>query len=570
LGDGGQRHARVYSFLGGLSMTRIISEYAEVRSRFLRLVSEISQAFSGFEDTTDPDCQSAKDLDSLIESLQQPEFVIAVVGVIKRGKSTFINAFLETIEEIVSTNVTPETARLSYLLYGVEPHAIIHKKDGSAEKIPIRDIAKHTSAFGSGILKKSRGEKHLVEQTMFAEIRFPNRYLKDGVILVDTPGVDDPNIERSLITENFVAKADAVIFMIDVLEGGLKESELRFLKSRLINKKSSKGIICVCNKILALRKHQQQELPKLIDSTKEKLAKELDIQVPVYPIDALAAFNGIRENDTEKYQQSNFKDFLQAFESNLINIKGKVMLKKRLVEFHTIIETNLASFQFQQKATTQNLVQLQSELSTAEKKLTAQTQFFKEYTNRIKKERDGFQSWIEQTVRREFSDIVVSEKLGPDHVHGQVARALQGLNSLITQRLNKVLRGYIGEINAENIVIPELTFQADNLDFSFDKYQTSQVIQEKESLDWSAAITAAGIGAVAGAIVPGIGSVMGGLIGLFLPVIDREMIEREVTHFDTAGLRKELSRLVDQLVESYLDNSSSAFDEFLQLIDEPR
>ena len=52
-----------------------------------------------------------KQLNAFLKKCEKPEFHIALVGAIKAGKSSLINAILG--EELASTEVTPETAALT-------------------------------------------------------------------------------------------------------------------------------------------------------------------------------------------------------------------------------------------------------------------------------------------------------------------------------------------------------------------------------------------------------------------------------------------------------------------------
>ena len=54
-------------------------------------------------------------INDYIENIKNPNYQIAIVGAIKAGKSTLINALIG--HELASTNVTPETATLTKFKY---------------------------------------------------------------------------------------------------------------------------------------------------------------------------------------------------------------------------------------------------------------------------------------------------------------------------------------------------------------------------------------------------------------------------------------------------------------------
>ncbi len=57
------------------------------------------------------------------EFLNDPDLQIAIVGTIKAGKSTFINALFQ--ENIASTDVTPETAALTKFKYSTQNKLVV-------------------------------------------------------------------------------------------------------------------------------------------------------------------------------------------------------------------------------------------------------------------------------------------------------------------------------------------------------------------------------------------------------------------------------------------------------------
>ena len=64
-----------------------------------------------------------KHLNAFLKKCEKPEFHIALVGAIKAGKSSLINAILA--EELASTEVTPETAALTKLRGSARPDQIM-------------------------------------------------------------------------------------------------------------------------------------------------------------------------------------------------------------------------------------------------------------------------------------------------------------------------------------------------------------------------------------------------------------------------------------------------------------
>ena len=77
-----------------------------------------------------------------------------------------------------------------------------------------------------------RGRCHAGE-VAYVELGYPADLLKNHVVLVDTPGVNDLNEQRAEVTYGYVPRADAVVFLLDASQA-LKDSEREFLRSRVL------------------------------------------------------------------------------------------------------------------------------------------------------------------------------------------------------------------------------------------------------------------------------------------------------------------------------------------------
>lgn len=381
-----------------------------------------------------------------IESqLHDDKFIIAVVGIIKRGKSTLLNALLEADEEILPTDVIPETARLSFLQYGTDKHAIVHMNSGEMRRVSFSELKSYTSARSEGI-----------RDAQFAEIYYPNKYLENDVVIVDTPGVDDPDPSRSEVTEGFIAKADAAIFLIDVTEGGLKEFELGFMRSRLLNTGDQKGIVVVMNKIGALRRRQVAELPKMISDTKEFLCREFQMDIPVFGIDAKYAWEGAQKKDAQLMEASRFSPFTSALEEMLIENKGRILLNKRCAALRFDIVKPLREFlSFEVNTKSDKVDELADELHrlTAElaQKETVYLALKVEYESKL----DRLCTVVENEIHERVSRI--NPESG-DTLNKVVSDAFLGFAECNREKAKKLIDSYVGELGCASIKIPELEF----------------------------------------------------------------------------------------------------------------
>lgn len=248
------------------------------------------------------ECQRTADaLEKLLELNQLPEeYKVAVVGRFKTGKSSFVNELLGA--KLASEDTNPETAAITSFRHGSKIKATIRfvpledwqelqqiyakdEKDVTAHRLktwqqfskPAKskegealvpyDIPsfenKYLKLGGHSITIDLEGDDSKKAQTEFRnrlkeftsstkplhclvegiEITSPAPILEEGVLLVDTPGLDDPERFRVSLTEQIVAKVDAVLFLTKS-GGSYGQAEKDFLLN-LLRKGTVKQLIVV-------------------------------------------------------------------------------------------------------------------------------------------------------------------------------------------------------------------------------------------------------------------------------------------------------------------------------------
>lgn len=125
--------------------------------------------------------------------LQQP-MRVAIVGLIKAGKSTMMNALLG--EEVVATGNVEATFNVNVLRYGDRPSILVHFKDGRPpEPKSIAELAAVT-------LRSQENQNYLLS-IKYIEVCYPNKIL-ETFNLIDTPGLQSHYKDDSENTLNFL------------------------------------------------------------------------------------------------------------------------------------------------------------------------------------------------------------------------------------------------------------------------------------------------------------------------------------------------------------------------------
>lgn len=299
-------------------------DFKNVQKRLLTILARLSGLLSQSTDLR----SFSKICNDLRHDLNKEAFSIAVIGEMKRGKSTLLNTLLRFDEEVLSTNVNPETARLSKIRYAQKPEAIVYlQNDRQGKKIPFKQLKKYTSS--------ESGDPDLLERTLYAEIGIPEDILRDGVVFVDTPGVNDPDEEREKITIDHLKEANAAIFLIYHF-GGLTDSELNFLRERILSQNGISGIIFVFNRIDELESHSPEEIKSMFNNTRtllyETISKMLldtrEEDIVLLPLSAKKAFEAHKGNPSKPIYTEMFKRFEKELYGTLIRCRGKHLINR--------------------------------------------------------------------------------------------------------------------------------------------------------------------------------------------------------------------------------------------------
>lgn len=186
----------------------------------------------------------------IIKKINSDILTIGIIGQMKSGKSTFLNAWVFE-DDILPVSTTPMTSSLTIITYGTEKKINIefYTKNEWAEQKTLasrnlenvkgnyneenkikaaQELINNSKKLGSDIDKlldttKTDNIENLIEYvgadgkytavTKCVTIYYPREYLK-GVEIVDTPGFNDPVVSREERTKQFISKADVVLLML--------------------------------------------------------------------------------------------------------------------------------------------------------------------------------------------------------------------------------------------------------------------------------------------------------------------------------------------------------------------
>lgn len=202
-----------------------------------------------------------------VPKIESERFHLVVLGEFNHGKSTFVNSLLGA--DILPTGITPTTASINHVVWAARPAARVVMSNGESKYIEPAQLKEWVTVAGG-----RAGE------VAYVELGYPSELLRNNVVLVDTPGVNDLNEQRAEVTYGYVPRADAVVFLLDAGQA-LKDSEREFLRSRVLEGARDR-LIFVLGKMDMLSPDEQAAV---IDYVRGGLAKMMPDPV-VFPLSA--------------------------------------------------------------------------------------------------------------------------------------------------------------------------------------------------------------------------------------------------------------------------------------------
>ncbi|MGL6107304.1 dynamin family protein [Romboutsia sp.] len=237
-----------------------------------------------------PNSYELKSMKELMADIENDFYTVVVVGEFKRGKSTFINAILG--DDILPVDVTPTTATINAVMWNEEKKLHVHKTDGNVEELELNyeNLNKYVA---------SRKFDH--SSINYLKIGMPADILKNNVVLIDTPGVDDLNKQRVDVTYNIIPRADAVIFLLDSTNA-VRRTEKEFLENNILKEGINK-VLFVANFIDEI--DEDEDVEEVIEDISTRLSNILKMgPVQVLPVSAREALEGILDKDEERIENS--------------------------------------------------------------------------------------------------------------------------------------------------------------------------------------------------------------------------------------------------------------------------
>ncbi len=280
----------------------VISESSERRNNLLDVFDDVKGAIASLgEDYSD----YLSEFESLRERLIAGQFRLAVLGQFKRGKSTLLNALLG--DQLLPTDILPVTAIPTFIGHGEET-AVLVTFAGDESAISFDPASGQSLGDFLNEYVTEAGNPENCRKVERVEVSHPAELLRQGIVLIDTPGIGSTHKHNTEVAYQILPQCDAALFLVSP-DPPITEAELTYLKD--IQQRLPRTFFLL-NKVDFL---DDAERIASLRFLADQLAPLCDGIPQVLPISARNGLDSRQKNDVEGWKNSG----LQQVEQNLID-----------------------------------------------------------------------------------------------------------------------------------------------------------------------------------------------------------------------------------------------------------
>lgn len=265
--------------------------------RKAKVVEYLSQTIQLLEDQKDTD-DTVTALKAYQRNVEEGLFSIVLVGEFSAGKSTFLNALMH--KRILPSFSSETTAAVNFLRHTSQAPdhevGIVYYHDGKQEAIPeLTSQALERVVSTRGDTDETKVATNVDHVDLFLD----SDLLQDGVMLVDSPGLNGVADHHREITERQIQASHASIFMFSARQPGSR-TDFEYLR----NLKSQSGNIFLVLNMIDVINPEQETVEDVVNQLRNNYLKQFPEEktLPeIWPVSAEAALTA-RDTSITKYK----------------------------------------------------------------------------------------------------------------------------------------------------------------------------------------------------------------------------------------------------------------------------
>ena len=281
-------------------------------------VFDVSEEFFGLAKGQNIDTH-VNPLKDLFGRYKKRLFNLVVIGEIKKGKSSFINALLGE-PTLLPVDVPVTTSTVYKIRYGeTEKYEVFFNPtlDSESSPEPLEITPAQLKEYGT-----EDGNPDNEKEVDYISIHLPNPFLESGVVVTDTPGIGGLFAAHGDITLKNAPMADAVCLVLDSVEAVASRDEMELLKKFLELPTKARGVppalFCVQTKIDAVSEEVWKDYRT---RNLEIISGHLEVEsatLNYFPVSAELKHAADSSEDETLLQASGFPQLRNFFEDTLV------------------------------------------------------------------------------------------------------------------------------------------------------------------------------------------------------------------------------------------------------------
>lgn len=256
------------------------------------------------------------------ERLELGLFRLVVMGEIKKGKSSFINALLG-FPDLLPVDSDIATSTVFKVMYGKEKaFRVFFRPDAESGKrpTPLLINPENLNEYGT-----EGGNPENIKNVDFIGVEVPCPLLATGIVLVDTPGVGGLYKAHRDITWAYAPNADGLLFVLDSVETVISQDEISFLKE--LTSKITRKVFFVQTKSDAAGAEQTKAWQaRNLDVLSNELGLPRD-RIPYFTVSSKLKGVADKRKSLKHLQESGFPAVQGFIQNQLVKEKQKLLSK---------------------------------------------------------------------------------------------------------------------------------------------------------------------------------------------------------------------------------------------------
>jgi GTP-binding protein EngB required for normal cell division len=210
-------------------------------------------------------------IEMIVSRLESPSYEVAIFGRVSSGKSSLLNHIVGV--DALPVGVTPVTAVPTRIVLGEKPETVISFAESGKRAVGLENVWEYASEEGN-----PGNHKHVAE----IMVKLPSSRLRDGVILVDTPGVGSLALSGETEALAYLPRCDLGVVLVDAAST-LNREDMALLRALY-----GAGIpaMLLLSKADLLAPSDRERMAGYI---REQIRRELELDLAIHPVSIVGA-----------------------------------------------------------------------------------------------------------------------------------------------------------------------------------------------------------------------------------------------------------------------------------------